>query len=382
LSFSFFLPVGTSETLKLSHPGNRLSGSGEIIYRYNISGQRIYKKVGAGLSENYIMDGDILLCIMDGRGNIKYWNIIGTDISGRYEPGKKTKYYYLKDHLGSTRAVMDESGAVVEATDYYPFGLRMPGRSYLNGVPHAKEGFTGKETDSESGFIYFGARYYDPALGQWLAVDPKADKTSDITPYHFTHNNPVNKIDQDGKQDHFARVFMWAFAKQYPSTYRKIESGELSREIRATSIVVVDKTSTVLTIAGSYPSPASPYLLGGAVAFKGVAIAGKLKKGGGEVTQDVVGDVAGLIVGAKVPLAGEAVDFAIDNVQTIDAKVNPKYNIHSGPAKDPLKNELQQANSNQNSLDNLKPVSSHNSASSTKTQYQQDVEAWLKSKGF
>jgi hypothetical protein len=34
----------------------------------------------------------------------------------------------------------------------------MPGRSYLNGVPHAKEGFTGKEPASERGFISFGAR--------------------------------------------------------------------------------------------------------------------------------------------------------------------------------------------------------------------------------
>jgi RHS repeat-associated protein len=93
---------------------------------------------------------------------------------------------------------MDESGAVVEATDYYPFGLRMPGRSYLNGVPHAKEGLTGKETDSESGFIYFGARYYDPAIGRFLSFDPLTQQFPEWSPYVYSFNNPVNYFDPDG----------------------------------------------------------------------------------------------------------------------------------------------------------------------------------------
>ena len=37
--------------------------------------------------------------------------------------------------------------------------------------------FTGKERDSETGFSYFGARYYDSDLMTgWLSVDPMADK--------------------------------------------------------------------------------------------------------------------------------------------------------------------------------------------------------------
>ena len=37
--------------------------------------------------------------------------------------------------------------------------------------------FTGKEKDAVSGFLYFGARYYDSeALTGWLSVDPMADK--------------------------------------------------------------------------------------------------------------------------------------------------------------------------------------------------------------
>jgi uncharacterized protein RhaS with RHS repeats len=58
-------------------------------------------------------------------------------------------YFYVKDHLGSTRAVVDEAGDVVEAYDYYPFGLQS--RSYKEkGDPLTKETFTGKEQDPGS----------------------------------------------------------------------------------------------------------------------------------------------------------------------------------------------------------------------------------------
>ncbi len=61
--------------------------------------------------------------------------------------------YYLKDHLGSVRAGVNASGAVLETRDYYPYGLEMPGRSYLSGTK-AKENFTGHELDIESGVTY------------------------------------------------------------------------------------------------------------------------------------------------------------------------------------------------------------------------------------
>ena len=35
---------------------------------------------------------------------------------------------------------------------------------------------TGKEKDSETGYYYFGARYYNSDLSLWLSVDPMADK--------------------------------------------------------------------------------------------------------------------------------------------------------------------------------------------------------------
>ena len=52
--------------------------------------------------------------------------------------------------------------------------------------------FTGKEKDSETGYCYFGARYYDSDLsGLFLSVDPMADKYPNISPYAYCAWNPV-----------------------------------------------------------------------------------------------------------------------------------------------------------------------------------------------
>lgn len=104
----------------------------------------------------------------------------------------------MKDHLGSTRAVVDNNGAVLETFDYYPFGLLMPKRNTAGA--NTIEKFTGKERDTEGNLNldYFGARYYDAALGRWHGVDPLADAYSAWSPYNYTLNNPINYADPTG----------------------------------------------------------------------------------------------------------------------------------------------------------------------------------------
>ena len=60
--------------------------------------------------------------------------------------------------------------------------------------------FTGKEQDSETGHYYFGARYYHPALGRWMAVDPLAGDYPSLSPYVYAANNPIVFIDLDGNK--------------------------------------------------------------------------------------------------------------------------------------------------------------------------------------
>lgn len=58
----------------------------------------------------------------------------------------------------------------------------------------------GKEKDHESGFHYYGARYYwSEVLTGWLSVDPMVDKYPSISPYAFCAWNPVKLVDPDGR---------------------------------------------------------------------------------------------------------------------------------------------------------------------------------------
>ncbi|MCQ2225873.1 MAG: RHS repeat-associated core domain-containing protein [Paludibacteraceae bacterium] len=61
--------------------------------------------------------------------------------------------------------------------------------------------FTGKEKDPESGYHYFGARYYDSeALTGWLSVDPMMDKYPSLSPYNYCAWNPVRFVDPNGME--------------------------------------------------------------------------------------------------------------------------------------------------------------------------------------
>ena len=59
----------------------------------------------------------------------------------------------------------------------------------------------GKEKDYESGFHYYGARYYwSELLTGWLSVDPMADKYPSMGPYNYCAWNPIRFTDPDGRE--------------------------------------------------------------------------------------------------------------------------------------------------------------------------------------
>ncbi len=57
-----------------------------------------------------------------------------------------------------------------------------------------------KKGNEQTGWYYYGARYYDPSISTWLSVDPLVEKYQSFSPYNYTLNNPINLIDPDGRQ--------------------------------------------------------------------------------------------------------------------------------------------------------------------------------------
>lgn len=112
-----------------------------------------------------------------------------------------TKYFYLKDHLGKIKMTLNTSSSILGYDDYYPFGSIMPGRSQDDASVDGRYKFTGKERDAaETGWDYFGARYYDSFIGRWLQVDPLANKYPWVSPYNYALNNPLRFIDPNGME--------------------------------------------------------------------------------------------------------------------------------------------------------------------------------------
>jgi RHS repeat-associated protein len=171
-------------------------------YRYDDAGQRITKQVGAGNTEVYLREGATVLGVFTMSGGTvasSYFNILWEDrVVGRHTSANVRSYYHF-DHLGSVRAVVSNTGAVLESSDFDPWGLAMPGRA-LDGAAPVKERFSGKERDAETGLDYFGARYYMAAVGRWASFDPAADGTPQWSPYNYVLNNPLGFVDPDGRQ--------------------------------------------------------------------------------------------------------------------------------------------------------------------------------------
>ena len=59
--------------------------------------------------------------------------------------------------------------------------------------------FSAKEKDTETGFSYFGSRYYNSDLSIWLSVDPMASKYPSLSPYSYCANNPIKLVDPNGE---------------------------------------------------------------------------------------------------------------------------------------------------------------------------------------
>jgi len=100
-------------------------------------------------------------------------------------------YWYHPDYIGNVDLVSDYSGEVYEFFLYNPWGENLYEWNSGTASFSSPYRFNSKELDQETGLTYYGARYYDNQISQWLSVDRLAAKYPNSSPYVFSGNNPL-----------------------------------------------------------------------------------------------------------------------------------------------------------------------------------------------
>ncbi|NMC98712.1 MAG: RHS repeat-associated core domain-containing protein, partial [Bacteroidales bacterium] len=188
---------------------------------YFMESERVATKNGSGFSTATIKPWDSTLTFIigdaDSLGSILD-NIINrqaqctgdtgtvTVVSRHFEPVNNNNefektYFYHPDHLGSASFITHMDGHPMQHLQYLPYGELFVSQSFKDYGFDSRYKFAAKERDEETGYDYFGARYYDNEGPIWLSVDPMSDSRPNLSPYNYCQWNPVGRIDPDGAFD-------------------------------------------------------------------------------------------------------------------------------------------------------------------------------------
>jgi RHS repeat-associated protein len=240
--------------------------------------------------------------------------------------------YFLKDHLGSIRATVDNTGAVVGYDDYDPWGFILANRSlatpWSSVQGTAKNKFTSKEFDDDFGlnWLHLGWRPYDSQIARFFIVDPLWVKHPDVSPYAYVLNNPVRLVDPDGRQvdvhdmrflrdqllrrEGFSELELEALHR-YDQTADQVATGILSTLLPASGITggLIGTATDIATGDFSLVGTALNFLSGGKgkAAEEGIDATRTLSKLGdaarelGKAREQKVADlVGGIVSGEKI----------------------------------------------------------------------------------
>jgi RHS repeat-associated protein len=105
-----------------------------------------------------------------------------------------TATFLRHDQQGSTRVITNTTGAVVGTATYDGYG----NKTGSTGTTTTPLGYDAQYIDADTGLIYMRARYYDPATGQFMTIDPKVEETGAI--YEYGKDNPLTNADPTGTE--------------------------------------------------------------------------------------------------------------------------------------------------------------------------------------
>lgn len=208
-----------------------------ISFKYDYLGRRVRKTVSnwngstyaAATDRKFIYDGWNLAAEHDalatGTPAVQRF-VWGLDLTGTVQDGggvggllgvievaTSVTHLAAYDGNGNVHALINRTSGVVTASyEYSAFGetLRATG-AFAASNPIR---FSSKYTDTDTGLLYYGYRYYAPIIGRWLGRDPLEEKGG-LNLYAFVRNNPVNAWDILGR-DAFIMYIGWDYINNCP----------------------------------------------------------------------------------------------------------------------------------------------------------------------
>jgi len=198
---------------------------GKTLFSYDPLGRRV-KKVDANASGqplstfSYHYDGSEVAVEYQPSTTWTYYLGLGLDQVVMRDSGSAKQWYYRDGH-GSTSAVADNSGNVLEQYEYNAQGqfhifnasgtdITSSGTAIANDLL-----YTGRNYDYETGNYFYRARYYNPELGRFISRDPLsgAEFSQGTNLYAYCRNNFLNASDPTGMWEVTITVG-WGYAGQ------------------------------------------------------------------------------------------------------------------------------------------------------------------------
>ncbi len=177
-----------------------VSSTNKEFYVYDASGNRVLRRStnssGTTLTVYaFGLEEHVYSSTGTNQWNTYYYSL-GGQLLGSLD-GNGTRFY-LTDTLGSILANITNAagGASVKGNQVFgPYGHAR----YFKGDINTAKGFTGQYNDGLTGLDYYGARYYDPAVGVFLSADTVQGNVSGENPYAYVGGNPETYSDPSGQ---------------------------------------------------------------------------------------------------------------------------------------------------------------------------------------
>lgn len=170
------------------------SSSGNTVYEYDPLGNRRRYNDTYYVLDQQNSNGNILMEAKQNTIPISAY-IWGNGLIARVDPTNDSTFYYHYDFRGSIIAITNENGDIVQYYKYEPFGNIYDKQGTITwNNPYTYVGKHGVQADS-NGLYYMKARYYNSGMGRFINEDPVWHTNL----YPYADNDPVNKIDPDGK---------------------------------------------------------------------------------------------------------------------------------------------------------------------------------------